>query len=93
MWCAGVYTGSIYKDWDLKRKGFLAESVRDGSVSVVKLHEWGTKTLTLYQRGVLLIRSPGPAMLAEFNRRLGGHTGFAPADRYTKKNGDCKFVS
>ena len=34
-----------------------------------------------YERGILLIRNPAEAMLAEFNRRKGGHMGMADPDR------------
>ena len=36
-------TGSIYTDEDLKLNGFPGEGVTDGSVLVVKTHEWGDK--------------------------------------------------
>jgi hypothetical protein len=40
-------------------------------------HEYGNVTLNKYDRAVLLIREPKEALLAEFNRRHGGHHGHA----------------
>ena len=37
----GYYSGSVYKDYALMKNGFPAESVSNGSVVVVKTHEWG----------------------------------------------------
>ena len=37
----GLYTGSVYKDYALLKNGFPAESINNGSVIVVKTHEWG----------------------------------------------------
>ncbi|XP_046684262.1 WSCD family member GA21586 isoform X2 [Homalodisca vitripennis] len=83
----GVYTGSVYKDYGLLKNGFPAESVVNGSVSVVKTHEWGPTSRKRFHRAVLLIRAPGPAILAEFNRQSGGHVGFASPERYRRNKG------
>ncbi|RZF42387.1 hypothetical protein LSTR_LSTR004195 [Laodelphax striatellus] len=83
----GVYTGSVYKDYGLLKNGFAGESVANGSVSVVKTHEWGAAARAPYQRAVLLVRAPGHAIHAEFNRQSGGHVGFASPHRYTRNNG------
>ena len=83
----GVLTGSVYKDYGLLWNGLFGESVMNQSVSVVKTHEWGIMTRELFDKAVLLIRSPGPAILAEFNRRSGGHLGYASADKFTRHNG------
>ncbi|XP_065207725.1 WSCD family member CG9164 [Planococcus citri] len=83
----GILTGSVYKDYGLLWNGLFGESVTNQSVSVVKTHEWGPATRKLFDRAVLLIRSPGPAILAEFNRRSGGHLGYASAERFTRHNG------
>merc|ERR1719369_773233 len=40
----GVSTGSVYKDVALLKNGFPGESVANGSVIVVKTHEWGPGT-------------------------------------------------
>lgn len=57
------------------------------SVSVVKTHEWGPSTRSLFDKAILLIRSPGPAIQAEFNRRSGGHLGYASVERFTRNDG------
>lgn len=54
------------------------------SVSVVKTHEWGPSIRDSFDKAVLLIRSPGPAIQAEFNRRSGGHVGYASIDCFTR---------
>lgn len=89
---SGIYTGSVYKDYGLLKNGFPAESVVNGSVSVVKTHEWGAAGRQRFQRAVLLIRAPGPAILAEFNRQSGGHVGFASPERYRRNKGRCKLL-
>ncbi|KAJ8928896.1 hypothetical protein NQ314_018467 [Rhamnusium bicolor] len=78
----GIYTGSVYKDYGLLKNGFPAESVFNGSVLVVKTHEWGPNARSKFSKAILLVRSPGPAIQAEFNRQSGGHIGFASPDRY-----------
>nr|CAD7194375.1 unnamed protein product [Timema douglasi] len=82
-----IYTGSVYKDYGLLKNGFAAESVVNGSVSVVKTHEWGKEARKPFDKAVLLVREPGPAIQAEFNRQSGGHIGFASPDRYRRNNG------
>lgn len=82
----------MYKDYGLLKNGFPAESVVNGSVSVVKTHEWGAAGRQRFQRAVLLIRAPGPAILAEFNRQSGGHVGFASPERYRRNKGRCKLI-
>lgn len=91
----GIYTGSVYKDYGLLKNGFPAESVVNGSVSVVKTHEWGPVARRPFSKAVLLIRAPGPAIQAEFNRQSGGHIGFASPDRYRRNKGKYwqQFVS
>ncbi|XP_071448491.1 WSCD family member AAEL009094-like [Hetaerina americana] len=83
----GFYTGSVYKDYGLLKNGFPAESVVNGSVAVVKTHESGPGARAPFARAVLLIRSPGAAIHAEFNRQSGGHIGFASPDRYRRNRG------
>ncbi|PSN49774.1 WSCD family member [Blattella germanica] len=53
-----IYTGSVYKDYGLLKNGFPAESVVNGSVSVVKTHEWGPAARKPFSKAVLLIRAP-----------------------------------
>lgn len=87
-----MYTGSVYKDYGLLKNGFPAESVTNGSVLVVKTHEWGCRARAAFSRAVLLVRAPGAAIQAEFNRQSGGHVGFASPDRYKRTNGKCKYT-
>ena len=61
--------------------GFPAENVANGSVLVVKTHEFGPNARKLFDRVVLLVRNPFASLQAEFNRRSGGHTGHASADK------------
>lgn len=88
----GIYTGSVYKDYGLLKNGFPGESIINSSVSIVKTHEWGSRARQRFDRAVLLIRSPGPAILAEFNRQSGGHIGFASPDRYRRNKGKCLYT-
>lgn len=62
----------------------------NGSVLVVKTHEWGPKARSKFSKAILLVRSPGPAIQAEFNRQSGGHIGFASPDRYKRTKGKRK---
>lgn len=87
----GFYTGSVYKDYGLLKNGFPAESVTNGSVIVVKTHEWGQRARSAFQKAVLLIRAPAQAIQAEFNRQSGGHVGFASPDRYKRTKGKCEY--
>lgn len=86
---AGIYTGSIYKDYGLLKNGFPAESVMNGSVLVVKTHEWGPSARRPFAKAILLVRAPAAAIQAEFNRQSGGHVGFASPERYKRTRGKC----
>lgn len=88
----GIYTGSVYKDYGLLHSGFPAESVANGSVLVVKTHEWGPKARRQFQKALLLVRAPGPAIQAEFNRQNGGHVGFASPDHYKRTRGKRTYI-
>lgn len=77
----------MYKDYGLLKNGFPAESVANGSVLVVKTHEWGVNARSKFSKAILLVRGPGPAIQAEFNRQSGGHIGFASPDRYKRTKG------
>ncbi|XP_064101521.1 WSCD family member AGAP003962-like [Macrobrachium rosenbergii] len=90
----GYYSGSVYKDYALMKNGFPAESVSNGSVVVVKTHEWGPEMRKAFSRAVLVLRDPYPAIQAEFNRQSGGHIGHAQPDKYTRDKGRYweKFV-
>ncbi|CAG9862420.1 unnamed protein product [Phyllotreta striolata] len=83
----GYHTGSVYKDYGLRKNGFPAESVANGSVLVVKTHEWGPRARCNFSKAILLVRTPAAAIQAEFNRQSGGHVGFAAPDRYKRLRG------
>ncbi|XP_045468186.1 WSCD family member AAEL009094 isoform X2 [Harmonia axyridis] len=83
----GILTGSIYRDYSLLKNGFPAENVVNGSVLLVKTHEFGQNAKKLYSKAILLVRSPTAAIQAEFNRQSGGHVGFASPLRYKRSKG------
>ena len=83
----GVSTGSVYKDVALLKNGFPGESVANGSVMAVKTHEWGAVTRDKFDRAILLVRDPFSSILAEFNRRSGGHIGHASKDKFNRDKG------
>ena len=83
----GILTGSVYKDYALLKNGFPAESITNGSVIVVKTHEFGSDALSSFDRAILLVRDPFASILAEFNRRSGGHVGHASAEKYRRNGG------
>ncbi|XP_042210449.1 WSCD family member AAEL009094-like [Homarus americanus] len=91
----GYYSGSVYKDYALMKNGFPAESVSNGSVVVVKTHEWGPEMRKTFGRAILVMRDPYLAIQAEFNRQSGGHIGHAQPDKYTRDGGRYweKFVT
>ena len=71
----GLHTGSVYNDSDLRKTGFIGESVQDGSVFVIKTHL--TDHRERYDRAILVYRSPYDSIKAEWNRVHAGHTGLA----------------
>merc|ERR1719369_1305361 len=83
----GVSTGSVYKDVALLKNGFPGESVTNGSVIVVKTHEWGPGTRQQFDSAILLVRDPFESILAEFNRRSGGHVGHATQEKFNRDKG------
>lgn len=58
----GIHTGSVYKDYGLLKNGFPAEAISNGSVLVVKTHEWGPSARTPFSKAVLLVRAPEQAI-------------------------------
>ena len=54
---------------------------------VVKTHEWGPHARQQFDAAILLVRDPFDCILAEFNRRAGGHVGYARQDKFTKDKG------
>ncbi|XP_044763477.1 WSCD family member AAEL009094 [Coccinella septempunctata] len=83
----GILTGSVYRDYSLLKNGFPAENVVNGSVLLVKTHEFGPNAKKIYSKAILLVRSPTSAIQAEFNRQSGGHVGFASPIRYKRNRG------
>ena len=83
----GILTGSVYKDYALLKNGFPAESITNGSVIVIKTHEYGNDAISMFDRAILLIRDPFASILAEFNRRSGGHIGHASLEKYRRNGG------
>ncbi|OCT91573.1 WSC domain-containing protein 1 isoform X1 [Xenopus laevis] len=75
----GYYTGSYYFDGTLYNKGFKGEKDhwRSGRTICVKTHESGKREIEMYDSSILLIRNPYKALIAEFNRKCGGHLGYA----------------
>ncbi|XP_040051909.2 sialate:O-sulfotransferase 2 [Gasterosteus aculeatus] len=75
----GFYTGSYYFDGSLYNKGFKGERDhwRSGRTICIKTHESGRKEIESFDSSVLMIRNPYKALMAEFNRKYGGHIGFA----------------
>ncbi|KAK0152368.1 WSC domain-containing protein 2 [Merluccius polli] len=75
----GFYSGSYYFDGSLYNKGFKGERDhwRSGRTICIKTHESGKKEIEAFDSGILMIRNPYKALMAEFNRKYGGHIGFA----------------
>jgi hypothetical protein len=71
----------------LLKNGFPAESVSNGSVIAVKTHEWGKVTRELFDTAIVLVRDPFDNILAEFNRRSGGHVGHASQEKFSRDKG------
>jgi hypothetical protein len=53
----------------------------------VKTHEFGEEARRPFHRAIILVRDPFSSLLAEFNRRSGGHIGYASADKYRRNGG------
>nr|XP_020450127.1 WSC domain-containing protein 2 [Monopterus albus] len=83
----GFYTGSYYFDGSLYNKGFIGErdNWRNGKTICIKTHENGRKEIEVFDSSILLIRNPYKALMAEFNRKYGGHVGFASRAHWTGK--------
>ncbi|NXX74346.1 WSCD2 protein, partial [Urocolius indicus] len=83
----GFYTGSYYFDGSLYNKGFKGERDhwRSGRTICIKTHESGQKEIESFDSAILLIRNPYRALMAEFNRKYGGHIGFAPHTHWKGK--------
>ncbi|XP_048855564.1 WSC domain-containing protein 2-like [Brienomyrus brachyistius] len=75
----GYYTGSYYFDGSLYNKGFRGEKDhwKSGRTICSKTHESGRREIEAFDAAILVIRNPYKALMAEFNRKYGGHIGFA----------------
>lgn len=69
----GFYTGSYYFDGSLYNKGFKGERDhwRSGRTICIKTHESGRNEIEAFDAGILMIRNPYKALMAEFNRKYG----------------------
>lgn len=50
---------------------------RSGRTICIKTHESGRKEIEAFDSSIIMIRNPYKALMAEFNRKYGGHIGFA----------------
>ncbi|XP_048874932.1 WSC domain-containing protein 2-like [Brienomyrus brachyistius] len=84
----GIYTGSYYFDGSLYNKGFKGERDhwRSARTICIKTHESGRKEIEAFDAAVLIIRNPYKALMAEFNRKYGGHVGFASQTHWKGKD-------
>lgn len=89
----GILTGSVYRDYSLKRNGFPGEGVCSGTVVLVKTHEWGPKAREPFDQALLLLRDPYGALMAEFNRRAAGHVGHAALNKFHIGDSWNRFVT
>ena len=89
----GFCTGSLSCDPDLRRHGFVGESITSGSVLVVKTHKpsfYATKSgksSNIFQQAVYIIRNPFDAIIAERNLQLSN--GYSP--RHVNSAGSKNF--
>ncbi|MGH0179191.1 UNVERIFIED_CONTAM: hypothetical protein FKN15_001116 [Acipenser sinensis] len=83
----GYYTGSYYFDGTLYNKGFKGEKDywKRGRTICVKTHESGKREIEMYDSAILLIRNPYNSLMAEFNRKCGGHLGYASEQHWKSK--------
>ena len=77
----GMCTGAVYCDISLRTRGFVGEYIRGGTVLVVKTHEDKPKWIQthfqkldkndgLFGSGILIVRNPFDALIAEWNRKV-----------------------
>uniref|UniRef100_A0A2K5LX26 WSC domain containing 2 n=2 Tax=Cercopithecinae TaxID=9528 RepID=A0A2K5LX26_CERAT len=72
-------TPSYFIVYQTQVQGFKGERDhwRSGRTICIKTHESGQKEIEAFDAAILLIRNPYKALMAEFNRKYGGHIGFA----------------
>ncbi|XP_072101750.1 sialate:O-sulfotransferase 2-like isoform X2 [Mobula birostris] len=86
--CAQKCTGEEYEHcgnveyyvvYQTQVQGFKGERDhwKSGRLICIKTHESGRKEIESFDAAILLIRNPYKALMAEFNRKYGGHIGFA----------------
>lgn len=85
-----IYTGSVYTDGDIKRKGFKGEALdpKDPQTAVVKSHHGFHYRHPIWKfcdGNIHIVRSPFDAFLAECNRHGGGHTGSLEREELVRK--------
>lgn len=78
-------------DWFTGFKG-ERDNWRSGRTICIKTHESGRKEIEAFDSSILVIRNPYKALMAEFNRKYGGHIGFASQAHWRGK-GECKLNS
>lgn len=78
-------------DWFTGFKG-ERDNWRSGRTICIKTHESGRKEIEAFDSSILVIRNPYKALMAEFNRKYGGHIGFATQAHWRGKGG-CKLNS
>ncbi|XP_069976939.1 uncharacterized protein [Penaeus vannamei] len=86
---SGVFTGSIYKDYQLYLHGYYGEldDHAAGTTIAQKTHDCGpTHVKAFRSTAVLLLRNPYRAILSFHNYLFGGHTGYAPVANYRRKD-------
>lgn len=64
---------------------------RSGRTICIKTHESGKKEIESFDSSILMIRNPYKALMAEFNRKYGGHIGFA-SQAHWKGKGETEFT-
>ncbi|CAH1775991.1 unnamed protein product, partial [Owenia fusiformis] len=70
----GFYTGSIYNDTILKKRGFPGEGHTGREVVVIKTHSRNLLT-ELYDRTIVIMRNPLHALYTNFQQGYKGHIG------------------
>lgn len=66
---------------------------RSGRTVCIKTHESGKKEIEAFDASIVMIRNPYKALMAEFNRKYGGHIGFASQAHWRGKGkGKCYYL-